>query len=97
MGDHHEHCHEHDHGEDAQHPHTHTHANAKAQSPEETIAMLRYMIDHNRHHGEDMHEIFHALADSGKTEAAELVHQAMHLSEDANGKLEDAMKKLGGE
>lgn len=93
MGDHHEHCHDHDHG----HPHTHTHEGAKAQSPEETLALLKYMVEHNRHHGEDMHEVYHALADSGRAQEAELVHQAMHLFEDANEKLELAMKKLGGE
>lgn len=97
MGDHHEHSHSHDHGHDLEHPHAHTHEGGKTQTPEETVALLKYMVEHNRHHGEDLHEIYHALADAGSAETAEIVHQAMHLFEDANEKLEQAMKKLGGE
>lgn len=92
MHEDHTHCH----GE-AGHTHDHHHEGQAAHSPEETRALLTYMIDHNHHHGEDLHEIYHALVDSGKAEAAQLVHGAMHLYEDGNEKLRLALEKLGGE
>ena len=89
-------CDNHDHGHCHEgHSHDH-HSHGQAHSPEETVALLTYMIDHNKHHGEDLHEIYHALADSGKAEAAELLHKAMHLYEDGNALLADALKMIGG-
>ena len=84
MSDNHTHSHSHE-------GHSHTHAH---QSPEESVALLTYMIDHNKHHGEDLHEVYHALEHAGKTEAANALHKAMHLYEDANAALEEALKLL---
>ena len=81
--------HHHHHGEGGCHCHEH-----KAQNPEETLAMLGYMLDHNRHHAEDLHALFHDLEAQGKTEAAELLHQALHFFEDGNEKLAAALKAL---
>lgn len=81
MHDDHSHCHEHE--------HNHAH-----HSEEETLALLTYMLDHNRHHSEDLHEIYHALEDAGKKEAAEALHEAMHLFGHANDKLEEALKLI---
>lgn len=83
MSDNHTHSHE-----------GHTHEGHTHHNPEEAAALLKYMIDHNKHHGEDLHEICHALADAGKNEAAELVHKAMHIYEDGNEALEQALKLL---
>lgn len=71
--------------------HTHNHAH---HSEEETLTLLTYMLDHNRHHAEDLHEIYHSLEDAGKTEAAQALHDAMHLFGDANDKLEEALKLI---
>ncbi len=97
----HDHAHEHSH----EHPHEHAHDHAhqchchdgqKEHSTEESLALLNYMIEHNRHHGEDLHEIFHALEKAGHKPEAELVHKAMHLFEDGNETLAEAYKLLGG-
>ena len=47
----HEHEHDHDHAHHC-HPHNHEHTGDKPMSPEEVLALLNYMLDHNRHHGQ---------------------------------------------
>lgn len=76
------------------HSHGHHHGDMAHHSPEEAKALLNYMIEHNEHHGEDLHEIYHALSESGSLEAAELVHKAMHLYEDGNEQLRQALTRL---
>lgn len=89
------HDHEHVHG----HPHTHDHPHggARAVSPEETLALLTYMLDHNRHHADELHDICHALEDSGKTEAAGKLAEALHHFDHGNEALEAAVKLAKGE
>lgn len=72
----------------------HNHDHSHGHSPEETVALLSYMSDHNKHHGEDLHEIYHALEESGRSEAAELIHKALHLYDDGNRLLDEALKLL---
>ncbi len=79
----------------SEHTHDHTHENMKAHTPEEAKALLAYMIEHNEHHSEDLHELFHALEDAGKSEAATFVLNAMHSYDDGNDQLQMAMKLLG--
>lgn len=78
----HEHIHDHDHS----HPH-------KEHPPEETLALLSYMIDHNRHHADELHELAH----SADKDAAELIHEAVELFNSGNEKLEKALSRLKGE
>lgn len=99
----HDHSHEHsdsqcchDHSYEDLCCHSHNHADLPTHSGDETVALLNYMIDHNKHHGEDLHEIYHALINSGKAEAAELVHSAMHEFDHGNEKLAEALKLIGG-
>ena len=47
-------------------------------SPEEVLALLNYMLDHNRHHADELHDICHALEDEGKAEAAAALAEALH-------------------
>lgn len=88
-------CHGHDHGHDHEggccHGHDHS---RKENSPDETLALLTYMLDHNRHHAEDLHEIYHSLEANGKSEAAAILHDAMHDFGHANDKLEQALKLI---
>ena len=65
------HDHEHTHDTAAAHVHAHPHGDQKAMSPEETLALLNYMLDHNRHHADELHDICHSLEANGKSEAAE--------------------------
>lgn len=93
-----EHTHDHDHGHthEGEHCHCHSHDGQNSQNANETVALLNYMIDHNKHHGEDLHEIYHSLENSGNKEAADLVHEAMHLYDHGNEKLAEALKLIGG-
>ena len=87
---HEDHTHVHEHG----HDHSCGGAEHKEPSAVENMAMLNYMIDHNRHHGEDLHELFHALEAAGKKDAAKAVAEAMHFYDHGTEKLEDALKLL---
>ncbi|MEG0778928.1 MAG: hypothetical protein RSE64_04340 [Oscillospiraceae bacterium] len=96
MSDNNCHSHEHEHEHEHTHSHEHDHAHLKEQTPEETLVVLGYMLEHNNHHGEDMHEIFHALEHQGHPDAAALVAEAMHFFDHGNEKLAEALKLLGG-
>ena len=85
-----EHAHTHDHGHEQEHAHTHTHDH---HSPEEALALLAYMVQHNRHHAEELHELAHSMDD----EAAQLIHDAILDFDLGNEKLDEALKLLKGE
>ena len=74
------------------HPHSHEHSGDKPMSPEEVLALLNYMLDHNRHHADELHDICHALEDEGKTEAAAALAEALHEYDHGNSKLEKALE-----
>ena len=56
------------------------------------LALLNYMLDHNRHHADELHDICHALEDEGKTEAAAALAEALHAFDHGNDKLEKALE-----
>lgn len=74
-----EHTHDHD------HHHHRDHA-----SPEESLALLTYMLGHNRHHAEELHELAHGM----DGEAAQLIHDAVVDFELGNEKLAEALHIL---
>ena len=82
----HTHCHTHDHD----HEHCHEH---QQHSPEEALALLAYMVQHNRHHAEELHELAHSMED----EPAQLIHDAILDFNLGNEKLDEALKLLKGE
>lgn len=82
MSEHHDHT----------HPHGHTHG--EAASPEETLALLTYMLGHNRHHAEELHDLAHGVDDA---QARELLHEAVDLLADSNDRLAAALALLKGE
>ena len=77
------HTHEHEHT----HGHGHTH---EVHSPEETVALLTYMVGHNQHHAEELHELAHSVAG----EAQQLLHEAMVELTLGNEKLAEALRIL---
>ena len=87
----HEHEHDHDHAHHS-HPHSHEHTGGKPMSHEEVLALLTYMLDHNRSHAEELHNIAHALEKQGKHDAAALVGDAVHYFGHCNDKLEEALR-----
>lgn len=73
------------------HPHEHHHEHAEGHaSMEETLALLTYMVNHNRHHAEEIHEIAHGIDGV----AADLLHDAVDYFERGNEKLELALAAL---
>lgn len=68
----------------------HSHAHAVASSPEEALALLRYMLDHNRHHAEELHDLAHCFDEV----TADLIHDAVDRLEDSNAMLEQALSLL---
>ena len=49
--------HEHEH----EHTHPHTHGPIPAfESMEQAEALMSYMLDHNRHHAEELHDLAHS-------------------------------------
>lgn len=77
------HTHEHEHT----HEHGHTH---EVHSPEETVALLTYMVGHNQHHAEELHELAHSV----EGEAQQLFHEAVVELTLGNEKLAEALRIL---
>ena len=97
--DHHEHCHCHDHEhthdhcgcghEHHHHDHEHLHAEHGEVSPQ-TVAVLKYMLDHNIHHAAELNDLAQQLT-------GEAQHQMLHAVEafdQANGYLSAALELL---
>ena len=62
-------------------------------SPEETLALLGYMADHNRQHAQELHELAHSV----DGEAAQLLHEAVVDLTVSSEKLAEALRILKGE
>lgn len=77
------HTHEHEHT----HEHGHTH---EVHSLEETVALLTYMVGHNQHHAEELHELAHSV----EGEAQQLLHEAVVELTLGNEKLAEALRIL---
>ena len=94
-------CHFDSHGHEHAHEHAcrheHTHEGAAELSGEQTLALMSYMLEHNRSHAEELHNIAHALAAQGKREAAGMVGDAVHYFGHCNDKLEAALNLVKGE
>ena len=72
------------------HEHTHEHCHVCEGVSEETEALLKYMLSHNRHHADELHELAHSL----DGQARELVHAAVIDIEASNDKLSRALKAI---
>lgn len=82
---------------DHQHDHHHHHQTPGPVSPEQQATMLAYMLDHNRHHAQDLHALAHQFADAGKHEAAAMLDQALAAYQQGNDLLAQALANLKGE
>ena len=66
----------------------HEHGNHIAHSPkEEQIALLTYMISHNKSHTDEIHEVAHGASE----DAAQLLHEAVDLYNAGTEKLTEAL------
>ena len=96
----HEHSHAHEGGGSHSHSHEHTHSHGEISafgSRDQAAALMSYMLDHNRHHAEELHELCHKLEASGKNEAALLIDEAVERFNEGNVLLAAALEKLGQE
>ena len=93
----HEHSYTHDHECEGPHDHEqheHHHEHGALDSPEKLKALIDHMHQHNVHHTEELHGVAHALADQGKGELSEKVHEAMRFYDQGNDLLAEVLKKL---
>lgn len=81
------HEHEHPHG------HEHSHSHASASSREEALALLEYMLGHNRHHAEELGGLASALS----KEQAGTIRAAVEDFERGNEKIAQVLSALKGE
>jgi len=84
------HCHEHTHSDGTTHSHGHTHSHAAASSPEEALALLKYMLDHNRQHAEELHDLAHSFDEV----AGDLIHEAVDKLGESNDLIEQALSLI---
>lgn len=78
------------------HHHQHHHGQTGAVSAEQQITMLAYMLDHNRHHAADLHDMAHRLKDGGAQKTAALLERALEQYHTGNDLLEQALQSLKG-
>ena len=76
--------------------HDHPHHHEVSKEAGEDLALLTYMLDHNRHHAEELHELAHDLSDAGKEAAAALLHEALDFYDKGNEKLAQALEAAKG-
>ena len=87
----HDHAHEHAHSHDHDHGHGHEPLRAEdGQVSEQTVAVLRYMLDHNIHHAAELSD----LADQLTGEARHQMLHAVESFDQGNGYLSAALELL---
>ena len=89
----HEHAHGGAHAHDHEHMHTHSHA-SEGGAPSQTVALLRYMLEHNRSHAAEVQALIPKLAAEGKADAAMMIESGVNSYKDGNDWLAAALKKL---
>ena len=85
-----------------EHEHEHTHPHEQGAIPgfeslDQAEALMSYMLDHNRHHADELHDICHSLEDAGKAAAAEKLAEALHYFDHCNEYLAEAVALAKGE
>lgn len=88
------HAHDHAHSHDHEHTHSHEHEHGGFASIEQATALMTYMLDHNRHHTEELHEVCHKLEDMGKMAAAQKLGNALDTYYAGNEFLAEALEAL---
>ena len=95
-----EHSHEHTHTHDHEHDHDHTHPHSHGEEPvqdgslTQTVALLRYMLEHNRSHAEEVKALIPKLTEQGLADAAMMLESGVSSYHDGNEWLAAALKKL---
>ncbi len=74
-----------------EHDHDHVHGE---QPKDEDTAVLAYMLDHNRHHAQELSTIAQHLREAGKEEAAVQVEKGVEDFEKGNMRLSIALSLI---
>ena len=94
----HTHAHDHEHDHDHTHPHTHPHSHETAPAQDgymtQTLALLRYMLEHNRSHAEEVKALIPKLTEQGLADAAMMLDSCVSSYHDGNEWLAAALRKL---
>lgn len=91
----HEHVHPHPHPHDHSHPHTHD-APAQRAAPSEmdkVLALMNYMLEHNRQHTDELANMADKLEGLGRSGAALLLKESVRLFSQGNDKLAQSLEK----
>lgn len=88
----HTHCHDHDHEHGHEHCHSCGGCHREETPADKTIALLTYMVDHNRHHVMELEE----LAEEVEGAAAEKIARAIETFCAANEQLTEALHTMLG-
>ena len=75
--------------------HSHGGHGQTATGRDEAVALLTYMLSHNRHHADELHDAAHALPETDAA-AREALHEALSLLHASNDRLESALGLLNG-
>lgn len=91
----HEHdlIHEHEHTHEHEHEHTHEHEHDHGETGT-LAAVLKYMLEHNIHHADELKDIAEKLREQGQADAAEALVKSTVFFDAANEKLADALAML---
>ena len=95
--EHHDHHHDHECGCGHDHGHHHEHHEGCGcgcgghEMPDENVAILTYMLDHNKHHALELKEIAAHLRTVGKDEAAAQIEKSVEDFEKGNMRLSIAL------
>lgn len=88
------HAHSHAHSHDGEMSHSHEHSHGGFESVEQAEALMKYMLEHNRHHADELHQVCHKLEDMGKTAAAAELGLALSRYNEGNDNLARALEAL---
>lgn len=95
--DHHEHTHshnhEHHHTHSHEHSHNHEHSHGGHSEMEKVLALMDYMLHHNREHTEELKKMAEKLNEASKKEAAALLSESAGFFSKGNDKLAEALAK----
>lgn len=88
-------------GHDHSHGHSHEHGsgengNSPADAPKRDLALLKYMLEHNKQHAHELSDTGARLAEAGFEHAADMIADAVSYFNHANDSLEIAVGLLGG-
>lgn len=61
---------------------------------DELIALINYLVNHNKAHNDELRELALKLDAAKNKEAYDEILEAISIYDRANGKLEDALKKV---